>query len=225
MCSPNRILIVDDEPRTRTQYRRALESAGYVVEEAEGGEAALERLGRLKSGFTLLVLSLPWAENLKVVKYINSMGEPVSVVMGLARGNYLDAKAALKLGVIDFLFEPVAPDELRTMVAEVLHRQDAVRSNPVDLAPTAALIATLFDTSLTQAKRALNRREFPQAEMALRQALALDPDSVTALSLLGVLRESGGDRDEAGRCYQAAFRADPSQALARSNMLRLYNSE
>ena len=61
--------------------------------------------------------------------------------------------------------------------------------------------------------------------MALCQATALRPDSVTALSLLGILHELRGDRVGAGRCYQEAYRADPSQELARSNMLRLYNSE
>lgn len=225
MCTSNRILIVDDDPRTLARYRRALESAGYAVDEAEGEEAALEKLRRSKSDLVLLALSPPWIIDMRVLRSLRCAGDDVPVVIIMARGNTFDAKAALELGAIDFLFEPVRPEELRTVVAEVIRRHDLARSKPVDPAQTAALLAAVFDESLMRAKQALNRREFPQAEMALRQATALRPDSVTALSLLGILHELRGDRVGAGRCYQEAYRADPSQELARSNMLRLYHSE
>jgi DNA-binding response OmpR family regulator len=54
MCTSNRILIVDDDPRTLARYRRALQSAGYAVDEAEGEEAALEKFRRSKSDLVLL---------------------------------------------------------------------------------------------------------------------------------------------------------------------------
>ena len=95
MCTSNRILIVDDDPRTLARYRRALESAGYAVDEAEGEAAALEKLRRSKTDLVLLALSPPWIIDMRVLRSLRCAGDDVPVVIIMARGNTFDAKAAL----------------------------------------------------------------------------------------------------------------------------------
>ncbi len=55
--APPRVLIVDDDPEIRALFAMVIEEAGYVVETAEHGAAALERMG---AGFhpRLLVVDL-----------------------------------------------------------------------------------------------------------------------------------------------------------------------
>ena len=48
MAGPRRLLLVDDDPPTRELLREMGESAGFLVDVAEGGEAAL--LGELAGG-------------------------------------------------------------------------------------------------------------------------------------------------------------------------------
>ncbi len=54
-----RILVVDDSPRDRKLMRRILESAGHIVEEAEGGRVALEKVQAAAPDLILLDLMMP----------------------------------------------------------------------------------------------------------------------------------------------------------------------
>jgi signal transduction histidine kinase/CheY-like chemotaxis protein len=53
------VLIIDDEPEVRELARRALEAEGFLVDEAENGRAALERLSESKPALILLDLMMP----------------------------------------------------------------------------------------------------------------------------------------------------------------------
>jgi DNA-binding response OmpR family regulator len=223
--TPKHVLVVNGEPGSRLRLRAALELAGYAVVEAGNDEEACDELHQSPIDLVFLDLRMPLLEGPRALRKLREAGGDVPVVLITARGNRIDAKAALELGVIDYLFKPVAPEVLRTTAAEVIRRNAATSSKPVSPQQTAAMIAALFGATMTQAQRALNLREFRRAEMFLRQAAALRPESATAQNLLGALRESRGDRQEAFRCYQAANRAEPGQEVARLNLLRLYHSE
>jgi two-component system, OmpR family, response regulator ResD len=58
--SPRRILIIDDEPRIRTLFRRQLKNEGYSAVEADDGERALDLLGQDNEiDLVVLDISLP----------------------------------------------------------------------------------------------------------------------------------------------------------------------
>jgi CheY-like chemotaxis protein len=57
--APGRILLVEDDAATRELVRRMLERAGWTVDEAEHGRAALERLAVATPGIILLDLMMP----------------------------------------------------------------------------------------------------------------------------------------------------------------------
>ena len=56
---PRRVLVVEDDPLTRTVLRRAMESEGWEVVEAEHGRAALERGAERVPDLVLLDLMMP----------------------------------------------------------------------------------------------------------------------------------------------------------------------
>ena len=72
------------------------------------------------------------------------------------------------------------------------------------------------------AKRALNRREFDEAEVYLKQAIGLDPKSAEAHNLKGVLHELRNQHDDSYREYRAALKADRHYEPAMHNMTRYY---
>lgn len=79
-----------------------------------------------------------------------------------------------------------------------------------------------FADNMARAKRAVNKREFDEALVFLKQALALNPDSAEAHNLHGVALECVGRPDDARRAFKAALRADRHYAPVGNN-LRLHS--
>ena len=79
-----------------------------------------------------------------------------------------------------------------------------------------------FASYLRDAKQAINRRHFGDAEVHLRQAIGLNPKSAEAHNLMGILHESRGEHDASYRSYRAALKAERDYEPARHNMQRYY---
>src|SRR2546430_1882324 len=139
MDRTDRILIVDDEPNVRLMFRTALEFAGYAVDEAAGGEAALDRLRDGGADLVLLDLQMPEIGGMEVLERLREAGNDVPVAIVTAHGSIPDAVAAMKLGAIDFLTKPLKPGALRKLVGEVLARHAEAESGPSQPAPTAVI--------------------------------------------------------------------------------------
>jgi DNA-binding response OmpR family regulator len=168
--------------------RTTLESVGYVVREADDGEAALAQLGRMKPGCDLILLDLkmPKMDGMELLARLRGQGHAAPVVMLTAHGSIPDAVAAMKMGAIDFLTKPVTPEALRRVVAEVIGRHAAPSAPAPPAQPRLAPEdrTELVASHLRQAKRALNRGEFREADSLLRKVVALDPGSSEAPELL-----------------------------------------
>jgi two-component system response regulator EvgA len=84
------ILIVDDDPRFRTQARDVLEADGFVViGEAVDGASGLEAAQALRPDYVLLDIGLPDIEGFEVAKTLAVNGPPPWVVLTSSR----DARA------------------------------------------------------------------------------------------------------------------------------------
>jgi DNA-binding response OmpR family regulator len=185
-----RILIIDDEPNVRLMFRTTLEAAGHVVAEADTGEKGLMRLQEFPADLVLLDLQMPEMDGMEVLRRLRAARSTVPVVIVTAHGSVPNAVQALKLGAIDFLSKPLSPDALRRVVAEVVARHASARTEPAAAPARPAARSDLFAESLRQAKRALNRCEFDQADFYLRQAIVCDDRSVEARDLWVVLQKA-----------------------------------
>jgi signal transduction histidine kinase/DNA-binding response OmpR family regulator len=67
------VLVVDDDPEMRTMARRALESEGWRVDEAENGRVALERLAVSSPSLILLDLMMPVMDGFEFVMEMRRM--------------------------------------------------------------------------------------------------------------------------------------------------------
>jgi CheY-like chemotaxis protein len=176
MDAPKRILIVDDEPNVRLVFRTALEATGYLVTEAADGDAALAQLRKLPTDLILLDLKMPVVDGRETLRRLRDAGDETPVVVITAHGSVPDAVAAMKLGAVDFLPKPVSPVTLRAVVAGACALCSANRV-AVKIPVAASAPAHLFEEDLRRTRRAMERREYDDADFFLRIADALRPDS------------------------------------------------
>lgn len=176
MDAPKRILIVDDEPNVRLVFRTALEATGYLVTEAADGDAALAQLRKLPTELILLDLKMPVVDGMETLQRLRDVGDETPVVVIAANGSVPDAVEAMKLGAVDFLPKPVSPVTLRAVVARVCELRPTNRA-AVKTPAAAAAPARLFEEDLIRTRRAMERREYDDAEFFLRIAEALRPGS------------------------------------------------
>ena len=106
-----RILAVEDDERIRTAVKMALEDEGWVVEEAETGEDALEAFARKPSDVVLIDIMLPGVDGFEVCRSLRRTSD-VPIVMVTARADTHDVVAGLDAGADDYLVKPFALDEL-----------------------------------------------------------------------------------------------------------------
>jgi DNA-binding NtrC family response regulator len=170
MAETPRILIVDDEPNVRLVFRTALESAGYAVSEARDGQEALELIHGNSFGLVLLDLRMSGTDGMETLRLLRREGAGVPVVVVSAHGSIPDVVAAMRLGAIDFIHKPLAPETLRQVVREamVFGRGLLTQAN----APGERLTRE----TLGRARQALERGECDEADFFLRVALPLGVD-------------------------------------------------
>jgi DNA-binding response OmpR family regulator len=225
MSEVKRILIVDDEPNVRLVFRTALESNGYRPETAEDGDEALRLLEASPPDLILLDLNMPVMGGMEVLRRLRDAGIDTPVVIVTAHGDIPNAVQAMKLGAIDFLTKPLTPEALRRTVAEVLGRHAVAKGKPSPSGPAQhepVTPAAQFAANLQRAKRALNNRWFDEADVFLKQAIALNPRSAEVHNLMGVLHELRNEHDDSYREYRAALKVDKHFEPARHNMTRYY---
>ena len=116
-----RILTVEDDERIRTAVKLALEAEGWQVEEAAGGEEALESFEQRPSDVVLIDIMLPDIDGFEVCRAIRRNSD-VPIVMVTARDDTHDVVAGLEAGADDYLTKPFAPKELSARIRALLRR-------------------------------------------------------------------------------------------------------
>jgi DNA-binding NtrC family response regulator len=208
-------MIVEDEPNVRLVFRTALESDRYLLATAEDGETALRWLKLEAFDLVLLDLRMPGIGGMEVLSQLREAGSHTPVVVITAHGSVPNAVEAMKLGAIDFVSKPLAPDALRQVVADVLARHPA--ATPAH--DSDASVAAPHDM-LATAKRALNHRLFYRAEGLLHEAIKERPGSAEPWYLLGVLHEVQQKPAAAKQAYEAALRIDPGYEAAKLHLMK-----
>ncbi len=211
------ILIVDDEPNVRLNYRMALETEGYFVIEANSGSKALDELEVAVFDLAILDMRMPGMDGLELLAEMRKRGHATPAVIITAYGDIPHAVQAMKLGAIDFLQKPLTPEALRKIVTDLLQRhapepaaQEAAKLPPAD-----------FDTYIVTAKRMLNLQDFAGAKKHLIRALDMK-GTAEAFNLAGVLFEMQEDFDRAKKYYGHAIKLDKRYEPAQQNMRRIY---
>jgi len=207
-----RILIVDDETNVRLNFRTTLESEGYEVFDVSSGEGAVQSLAEHTFALAILDIRMPGMGGLELLAKMRENGIKVPAMIVTAYSDVPNAVKAMKLGAIDFLQKPLRPEDLRSIVTEILKRHNG-QDEPS---------AETFSAHIVAAKRCLNLRAFAKARLHLVKALELNSKSAEAFNLAGVLAEVLEDYDKAKKFYGQAIKLDKRYEPAQQNMRRLF---
>ena len=117
-----RILVVDDEPNIVLSLDFLLSKAGWVVETAADGEAALAAIAAAPPDLVLLDVNMPKLDGFQVCERIraNPAWAAIRILMLTARGRDLEREKGLALGADGYVTKPFATRELVATVREIL---------------------------------------------------------------------------------------------------------
>ena len=174
-----RILAVEDDERIRTAVKMALEDEGWVVEEAETGEDALEAFARRPSDVVLIDIMLPGVDGFEVCRSIRRTSD-VPIVMVTARADTHDVVAGLEAGADDYLTKPFAPKELSARIRALMRRarkpesgNTTMRFGDLEITPDAGVV-----------RRAGTELHLTKTEFRLLCELASSPGRVFSREVL-----------------------------------------
>jgi len=123
----NSVLIVDDELIVRESIRDWLEDAGYQVATAESGEEALEMIEQQDFSVMVLDIRLPGQTGIMVLEEVKAQRPWIKSIIITAYPSEQTISEAKKLGAIDYLIKPIAPDDMEKLIRETL---DSVGQEP-----------------------------------------------------------------------------------------------
>lgn len=120
--SPPRVLVVEDEQKTRESLAEGLRMESWSVLTAGTGEEALALLTR--EAFDLIVLDwmLPDRDGIEVLQRVRGQGQHTPVLMLTARSTLNDRVIGLDSGADDYVAKPFAFAELLARCRALLRR-------------------------------------------------------------------------------------------------------
>jgi DNA-binding response OmpR family regulator len=174
-----RILVVDDDPRTSASIALYLRHAGYDVDVAADGAAALVAAAATPPDLLVLDLMLPEIDGLDVCRTLRARSA-VPIIMLTARSTEADTVRGLESGADDYVTKPFSPRELVARVTAVLRRtrpaSGIVRIGDVEIdmglrqvrRKGEAVAVTATEFRLLEALASVRGRAFTRAELAER---------------------------------------------------------
>lgn len=131
MEQPAKILVVDDEERIRRLVRMYMERSGFIVEEAEDGQQALDLA--LSNPYSLIILDLmlPGMDGRDVCTQIRQHHD-IPIIMLTAAGDEVNRIQGFELGADDYVVKPFSPRELVMRVKALLKRAGEPEFTKVD---------------------------------------------------------------------------------------------
>src|SRR5215207_4894227 len=163
-----RVLVVEDEKKTASFVKKALQSEGFAVDVAHNGDDGLALAQTTPYDTVVLDIMLPGRDGLSIVRQLREGRNAAPVLLLSARGAVDERIEGLNAGADDYLPKPFALGELVARVRALVRRgSGASRSVVLKLADLSV------DTIQRDVKRAgkaidLSAREYRLLEFLLR---------------------------------------------------------
>jgi len=123
---PQRILVVDDEPRITDMVAMALRYEGFDVATAGTGRAGLKLVEEFRPALIVLDVMLPDMDGFAVTERLAADRVKVPVLFLTARDAVEDKVRGLTLGGDDYVTKPFSIEELVARIRALLRRTDPV---------------------------------------------------------------------------------------------------
>lgn len=133
------ILLVEDDPETRSLVARFLRGHGHDVTEAGDAATATAAWAARRPDLVLLDLGLPDQDGLAVIRHIRREAATPIVILS-ARDREADKVAALDHGADDYVTKPFGMAELRARIDAVMRRAAGPAGDPEGVVRLGALV-------------------------------------------------------------------------------------
>ncbi len=164
-----RVLVVEDEKKTASFIRKALQAEGFAVDMCHNGDDAWAAASLTPFDAIVLDIMLPGRDGLSVLRQLRERKNATPVLLLSARGEVNERVEGLNAGADDYLPKPF-------VIAELLARVRALGRRGSESRPAILRIADLtLDTVTHQARRGgapieLTAREYRLLEFLMRSA-------------------------------------------------------
>jgi len=164
-----RVLVVEDEKKTASFIRKALQAEGFAVDVCHRGDEALTAAATSSFDGIVLDIMLPERDGLSVLRQLRDRQNRTPVLLLSARGAVNERVEGLNAGADDYLPKPF-------VIAELVARVRALGRRGSESKSTMLRVADLtLDTVAHRAERGgkhfdLTAREFRLLEFLMRSA-------------------------------------------------------
>jgi len=124
----HRVLVVDDDNGLRLTVAHALGEANYIVEQAQDGEEAVNKVRAGNYNLVLLDVNMPKMSGLEALKEIKAFDPSIIVIMLTAYANIRDAIEATKEGAYNYLEKPIKTENLVYLIDKALKAHNMVKA-------------------------------------------------------------------------------------------------
>jgi CheY-like chemotaxis protein len=206
----SRVLLVEDNDLNQEVATELLRSAGLVVEVADNGQIAVEKVQAAAYDIVLMDMQMPVMDGLSATRIIRQMPqfEHLPIVAMTANAMQSDREACRAAGMDDHVAKPIEPRELfQALLKWVKPREGAAsEADALGLAPSLPAAASADSDSTTVLPKDIAGLD---TELGLRRVLGKAPRYLSLLQKY-VAGQSGtmaqirqalaqGDRDTATR--------------------------
>lgn len=164
-----RVLVVEDEKKTASFIRKALQAEGFAVDVCHSGDDALAAASATPFDAVVLDIMLPGRDGLSVLRQLRQRKNSTPVLLLSARGEVNERVEGLNVGADDYLAKPFALVELVARIRALVRRGGESK----------ALVLRVADLTLDTVTRQVSRgettfdlaaREFRLLEFLMRSA-------------------------------------------------------
>jgi len=124
-----RVLIVDDDPATRTGLTELVRAWGFTAESASDGAEALARVTDFRPSVIVSDMIMPRMSGLDLLKALAGELEQIKVILLTAQGTVDTAVEAVKAGAEDYLTKPLDPHKLQRLLERLAEINQQKREN------------------------------------------------------------------------------------------------
>ena len=167
-----RVLVVEDEKKTASFIRKALQAEGFAADVCHDGNDAL--LAATTTAFDAIVLDimLPGRDGLSILRQLRNRRNTTPVLLLSARGEVNERIEGLNAGADDYLPKPF-------VLAELVARLRALGRRGTETKPIVLRVADLtLDTLTRQARRGGTVVELADREFRLLEFLMRSPGRI-----------------------------------------------
>ena len=169
---PMRVLVVEDEKKTASFVRKALQAEGLAVDVLHDGQAVSAAVELSPFGVIVLDIMLPGRDGLSVLRQLRERNVTTPVLLLTARAEVTERVEGLNAGADDYLCKPFA-------LAELIARVRALGRRGGDQKAVVLRVGDLTLNTITrQARRGNSVIELASREYRLLEFLMRSPGRI-----------------------------------------------